>query len=406
MRIHLDSGLLPATLLIVLLFPFPEARAQTVTERIAGHIPGFDYDLSFRYRYEFVEQDNNLDNANASTLRSRLTLRARPLAALGVLVEADNVSALIARDYDSFAQNSYRGSHSVVADPVGTDLNQALLDVSLTEGQSLVLGRQRIGHANQRFIGGVGWRQNEQTFDAASWQLRHAALSVDYSYIQDVNRVFKGRDPSAQIKTFDSESHVLLAAYQTGWGRFSAFAYALDLRNAAALSSRTLGISYQASLGAGTLNAAFARQADYAGNPQSYQADYYQADLSWPLGPVTVLAGYEVLGSDGGTAAFTTPLATLHAFQGWADMFLNTPAVGIKDAYLSVSGQTAGLALVATYHHYRSDEGGISLGDEWNLQASYPFSPQVNLAFKYARFDSESFAVDTDKFWLTLSVAF
>ena len=43
-------------------------------------------------------------------------------------------------------------------------------------------------------------------------------------------------------------------------------------------------------------------------------------------------SGYELLGSDGVTVAFSTPLATLHAFEGWADKFLATPAAGITDS--------------------------------------------------------------------------
>ena len=32
---------------------------------------------------------------------------------------------------------------------------------------------------------------------------------------------------------------------------------------------------------------------------------------------------------------FTTPLATLHKFQGWADKFLTTPPNGIEDLYVN-----------------------------------------------------------------------
>jgi hypothetical protein len=35
-----------------------------------------------------------------------------------------------------------------------------------TKALDLTLGRQRINLDDQRFVGSVGWRQNEQTFDA------------------------------------------------------------------------------------------------------------------------------------------------------------------------------------------------------------------------------------------------
>ncbi len=47
----------------------------------------------------------------------------------------------------------------------------------------------------------------------------------------------------------------------------------------------------------------------------------------------TLGVGYELLGSDDGVAAFQTPLATLHKFNGFADQFLVTPAGGLQDIY-------------------------------------------------------------------------
>ena len=47
----------------------------------------------------------------------------------------------------------------MVADPDGTEINQALLRYDHTKGNAVV-GRQRINLDNQRFIGSVAWRQN------------------------------------------------------------------------------------------------------------------------------------------------------------------------------------------------------------------------------------------------------
>jgi len=54
------------------------------------------------------------------------------------------------------------------------------------------------------------------------------------------------------------------------------------------------------------------------------------------LAGLTGLVGYEVLEGNG-AIGFATPLATLHAFNGWADMFLTTPANGLKDLYFRAS---------------------------------------------------------------------
>ena len=41
-----------------------------------------------------------------------------------------------------------------------------------------------------------------------------------------------------------------------------------------------------------------------------------------------------------GVKGFTTPLATLHKFQGWADKFLATPVNGIEDEYVNLSARS------------------------------------------------------------------
>lgn len=101
-----------------------------------------------------------------------------------------------------------------------------------------------------------------------------------------------------------------------------------------------------------------------------------------------------------------TPLATLHKFQGFADLFLNTPATGIEDLYLTVTGMAAGFNLTATWHDFSADSGSADYGTELDLVAGYKFNDTVNAELKYGSFSSDGFAVDTDKLWLTLNVSF
>ncbi|PCJ42789.1 MAG: hypothetical protein COA71_04615 [SAR86 cluster bacterium] len=382
------------------------AQAQSIKEQIGEVIPGFDYSLSFRYRMEGVNQENSLSDATASTLRSRLTLRATPLAGWGLLVEVDNVTAVGSKRYDSLALNDYRGLYSVVADPTGTELNQASITFSPATGHSFSLGRQRINHANQRFVGGVGWRQNEQTYDAVTYKYTSGLLDVNYSYLDKVHRVFGGKTVSIQTTEFDTEGNVLLGTLKQGWGDVSAYVYALDIENAAALSSMTYGLSYSGTIKGFAINAALAQQSDYANNPINYDTEFLSFSAAKSFGPVRALVGYELLGSDNNVAAFKTPLATLHAFQGWADVFLNTPAAGIEDAYLTLSGTLQGITLISTYHDFSAEEGGISYGSEIDIQASYTFNSTVSGAVKFASYSSDGFAVDTEKVWLTVSFSF
>ena len=95
-------------------------------------------------------------------------------------------------DYNSGGGTSpNKGEYPVIADPDGSDLNQMYFDYSSRLELEVSTGRQRILLDNQRFVGGVGWRQNEQTYDAFS--VTTNALSnttIFYSYVGQVRRIF------------------------------------------------------------------------------------------------------------------------------------------------------------------------------------------------------------------------
>lgn len=381
-------------------------QAQPLKEEISRFIPGFDYSLSLRYRFEGVEQDNALIDADASTLRSRLTLSAKPVSSLGFTLEIDNVTAVGADEYDSFALNQYRGLYSVIPDQEGTEVNLASVNFAPSDGHNLIFGRQRILHQNQRFVGGVAWRQNEQTYDALSYNYSSELFDINYSYLDEVHRIFGGKLPSAQITEFDTDGNILLGTLKQEWGNTSAYVYALDFENAAAFSSLTYGLSYSGKLKSLDVNLALARQSDYANNPLTSDTNYLALSVAKAFGPVRTILGYEILGSDKGVTAFKTPLATLHAFQGWADIFLNTPAAGIEDAYISFSGSLKEVALTGNYHDFSSEVGNVGYGSEVDLQASYTFNPTVSAAVKFASYSSDNFSIDTDKLWLTVNISF
>jgi len=369
------------------------------------------FGLAFRYRYELVDQDSFAADANASTLRTRLTYTSEAFRDFSLFLEMDDLRPAGA---DSF--NSTRNGETtrpVVADPKGTDLNQAAVQYSGFANTGLVLGRQRINHANQRFIGGVGWRQNEQTYDAL--EVAHTfsdTLEARYTYVSNVNRVF---GPSSGVPAADlrSSSHFLDANYDlSASASLMGYAYLLDFDNAPAASNQTLGLRLTGMLDFNErvtmpYVVEYARQGDYANNSTDYDADYLllEAGLSWP--DYNVKLGYEVLEGDGTPErTFTTPLATLHAFQGWADRFLATPANGIEDLYLKVTGRVGVLDLTAVYHDFSADTGGGSYGDEIDLSAGWAFAENYSLLLKLASYRADGFATDTLKFWVMLSASF
>ncbi|MDA9839788.1 hypothetical protein N9B97_03240 [Porticoccaceae bacterium] len=180
-----------AAVAILGLQPFMIGHADTANS-IAEMLSEGDTSLSFRYRYEFVDQDGVAEDANASTLKSRLTYKSASYNGLTALMEVDNVTVIGDENYRTPTNGNV--GYPIVADPDGTDFNQASLSYT-TDDISATLGRQRILHGGQRFVGGVGFRQNEQTYDALTLSSKAAdSVSVNYSYIWNVNRIFGPKD--------------------------------------------------------------------------------------------------------------------------------------------------------------------------------------------------------------------
>jgi len=382
------------------------ASQAGVTDGIAKMVSEGSTNASFRYRFETVEQDNGLEDADASTLKTRVTFKTATVNGFTALIEADNVMTVGPDEYDSLVDDEYRGNTSVVADPVGTEINQAWVKYGFNETTSSTVGRQRILHAGQRFVGGVGWRQNEQTYDA--FTVNHAGenFTLDYSFIWGVNRIFDGsRGSAVQAEEFDSTSHIVLATTKALGGKLSGFVYALDFDEAAGLSSITYGASYDATFDPLTISATVATQSDYADNTASYDAMYLALEGKLAIKPVTLIAGYELLGSDDGVS-FKTPLATLHKFQGWADLFLATPGDGIEDIYVGAAGKIGKLALAGFYHDFSSDEGSKDWGSEVDLVATYPINEVFSVQLKYADYSADDHAVDTEKVWFSVMANF
>ena len=384
--------------------------------------------LDARYRFENVDQNNDLRDANAQTLRTRAGFQSGQWYGLSGLLEVDNVSRIGDDAYNS-TRNGQK-EYAVVADPDGTEVNQALLRYDHKLG-SAVLGRQRINLDNQRFIGSVAWRQNEQTFDGALTQLKPLdGLTLSYAYLDQVNTVFgpdNGRyDNVTNPANIDGHSHLINAQYVfMPQLTATAYSYLLDLDNIAVaptaaegtLSSQTSGLRLNGVVAGVSYALEYAQQKDYGDNPLELDSEYYLAELGYTLKGVQLKAGYEVLGGDNGSGnrAFQTPLATKHAFQGWADQFLTTPADGIEDAYVGVTAPLLGGQVQAWYHDYSAEQGSDSYGDEINLSYGRPIPavPGLVALVKYATYDADTpklrggvANVDTDKLWLQLQYTY
>lgn len=381
----------------VVTLPAVAETVNTVTDALMGG----DVRLGLRYRFEGVDQDNFSEDASASTLRSRLTWTSGDYRGFTGVLELDDVSAIGNPHYNSTINDN--STYPVVADSVGTEVNQAYIRYR-GENSVATAGRQRINLDGQRFVGGVGWRQNEQTYDGYRYQYgSEKSLQLDYSYVYNVNRIFGedsvNADLSGDIQLFHGSYPV------TERHRLCAFVYELDFDRAANASSRTLGVDYKGGFGPLKARLSYARQTETGDSALAYSAPYYLAELGAALGTVNMWVGGEVLGADNGSG-FATPLATLHKYQGFADKFLATPADGVEDLYVGVAMKVAGGNLDITYHSFSASEGGADYGGEWDLSFARKLTEQLSGEIKYASYRADTFSVDTDKVWLMFTANF
>lgn len=357
--------------------------------------------LNVRPRYEFVEQ-TGVQDANAFTVGTHLGFTTGAYHGFSASLEAGNVTAIDGDSYNQAGLNPGGADKAVVADPVGTEINQVWLKYK-GEGFAVVLGRQKLILDNARFVGNVGWRQNMQTFDAITITSDAVEkLKLTYSYLNRINRVFGDDHPAGVWK---SDSHVFNAGYSgLPVGTITGYAYLLDFDNAAANSAATYGISFAGNQPIDenkvTYRAEFATQSDYGNAPVDFSTEYYNIEAGFATKPVTVGIGYEVLGSDSGQS-FRTPLATLHSFNGWADRFLTTPADGLRDIYGSVTVPLPyDISTSAIYHQFDTDLGD-ELGKEIDLVATMKFTDNLSGLIKFADFKSDNVSQpDVTKFWV------
>lgn len=383
----------------------PVSAADSVTAALSEGKASLD----LRYRYETVDQKGVTEDAKASTLRTRLNYTTGDFGDFSAFIEFDDVTALGDVKYnDATGLATAETAYPVVADPEGTEVNQANITYKGIEDTTIKLGRQRVIFDNARFIGNVGWRQNEQTYDALAVINKSLAdTTIVYGYVSNVNRIFGEASSKGDI---DTKTHLLNVSYSgLDAGKITAYGYFLDLIDSPAASNSTIGARFSGgtdvSEGVKALyTVEYATQSDYKQGASTIDADYTLLELGAKVKGVTAKIGVETLGAD--TSAFSTPLATAHAFNGWADKFLGTPANGLEDTYVSLSGKVSGVKLVGVYHDYSADKGGASYGDEINLLAVKKFGKNYKGLVKYASYSADTHATDTDKVWLMAQATF
>lgn len=414
-RSQLAKRIYRLTLAVALSFPGVSFAETGTPSDFQSMINASKVYLNNRYRYEWVDQDGLADKAKASTLRNRLGVTSGELAGLSAKIEIENVQEI---GSDTF-NNTLNGktNYPVVADVEGTEVNQAFLQFSGIEKTVLRGGRENLALDNNRFIGDVGWRQNNQTYDGvnmANQSLENTKLF--YGFVGNVNRIFGEDSP---VGDYHTKLHLFNVNYSgikdTTW---VGYAYLLDVDSAPAASSSNIGTSFTGKVGLDSASsllyeAEVAYQQDYQNNPADYSALYWRLGGGYALNNLSLLAGYESLGSDGGHVGFSTPFATLHKWNGWADKFLSTPDTGLDDVYgglrytwSEVCPEIKSVAFETYYHYFSAEEGGDKYGTEWDFNLMASASQYFSFGLKYASYNSAGFASDTDKLIFSLESNF
>jgi hypothetical protein len=380
----------------------PIAAEEPVT--LGEAVTKGEISLNLRYRYEGVDQDGFDDPGKASTLRTTLAYRTLFWKGFSAYAEFEDVRNLgLSTEHNNLGAGSlWNGvtDRPVIADPPLTEVNQAYLDWKPIDSLPIRGGRQEIVVDNSRFVGNVGWRQNHQSFDAATVHFKGVEnLDLGLAYITRQRTVTGASRPMSTAHldgTYNFPSFGKLRAYflsvdfdQEALWELSTQTYGASFAGNAELSD-TLGLTYRFEL---------ATQKGTGNNPENVDAEYIRADAGLEVGKVTFGAGYEILGAGAEGGSFNTPLATLHKFNGWADKFLATPADGIKDAFLTIGAGIGRWNLLGVYHDFSADSGGASWGTEFDAQVLYTTAWKQKFGLKYASYSADEWRTDTDKIW-------
>lgn len=388
----------------------------------------------FRLRREVVDQDG-ISNADADTLRSRITLRSGLFYGFQLGTQGDYISSLSDEDHYNAWPDNCPGqdncNNAKIIDPDNGHKNEYFVKYTGISKVAATYGRQHIEYDNERFVGSVAWRQNDQTFNA--FRLDNQLLpktDISIAKVTAVHTIFGDDEPTGSQPQDTKFYHVGLSLTDS----FKPVMYYYDIDNEddgmqsgkpnVNLSNKSTGLrvtgSYPKKEGDRFFYAVeFANQDEGDDNTVNYSEDYNLIEIGGEFKTVQVMVGHEVLqgDADGTTSTeFQTPLATLHKFNGWADKFLTTPDGGLEDDYLSVTVPVGGFKIVAAYHNFdRNDTGSLAsnnysdLGDEWDFSIGRKIMKNYNVAVKYADYNSDDDVgnyTSTRKLWLEATAHF
>ena len=387
--------------------------------------------LDIRARYEYGDVQFK-EEANALTFRERVGFKTMKWNGFSALAEGEFTQVAVA-DYNAGAGADaypYDPANTVIADPRNAELNQAILQYDGFD-TTVKAGRQKIIYDNAAFVGNVGWRQNEQTFDAISLANKSIdGLTISYAYVDQVNRIFGAEADSplvaipgtattpatifSNVENIESSTSLINGSYSGIEGvTLGGYAYLMQFEEKENWDNNTFGLSAKGDVLGLTLYGELAWQ-DQAGFAADDDALYAHVIATKTFGTQSVTLGVEQL-----NAGFKTPLATVHSFNGWADAFINGRIEGnhngLTDVYASHTIPLFyGIKWTNAFHMFGDDEISTGYGWEYDSMLVKKFNDNFTAIAKFAFFESEgdpfivngTAVTDTNRFSIELNYTF
>ncbi|MDQ7067025.1 MAG: hypothetical protein Q9M40_02895 [Sulfurimonas sp.] len=222
-------------------------------------------------------------------------------------------SGLLTTHFQATAPKKYE----VINDPNAAMLSEASLEYKLGNTKAHA-GRSQLNLDNQRFIGTVGWRQLERSYDTLSVtnnDIENLDIYVAYLY---------GYAGVGSVTTTETNSVLLHAKYKVSeLLNITAYDYMLGS------VSDTYGLALTGKLGKEmklSYRGEYAQQSnptlEYGTTNIKADAYYVNLDLATSISGFIAGLNYELLsGSDASKTTFNPKLGTNHKFNGWADVF-------------------------------------------------------------------------------------
>ncbi len=409
-----------------------QVKAEGILDKPVNSIKPY---VQIRPRYEYVHQSNtpNIKDAKALTTRIKVGVKLNGLFqidGLNAVLEGVDVEALV-DDY-----NPQKNNYETVADPDNARLTQAYISYTINK-TTLFFGRKYVAIDDHRFIGTVDWRQMPQSF---------GVVGIQDNTIKGLNILIAGiYERKGILDRFNTDwkadkmpiiidvSYKVIPAV-----RVKAFGYLItDVHN-------TYGVKADGKIDLGN-GLKFSYLGEYAVQRDPYENDnlqqkpdidtsYYRlgGNLAFNTGSIGTFFGgveYTHFGDKNNKdKGFSTPLATLHKFEGWSDVLLRGSAngydFGMNELKVSLGYKHPVFGkFVVAYLDFQSDKnpngtGGVNgdnIGSEWDFAYIKKFGKHLSLLLKGAVYNGKDGYVsggnsygknDTTKYWVQLNFVY